>query len=55
MMHGMLLRTFCTWLLIALSHVWSTLLAVYEYDMVGETLAIYLSVLPEKITAVASP
>ena len=48
MTHGMLLRTFCTWLLIALSHAWNTLLAVYEYDMVGATLAIYLSVPPDK-------
>ena len=33
-------------LLIALSHM--SLLAVYEYDIVGATFAIYLSVPPEK-------
>ena len=48
MMHGKPLWTFCTWLLTALSHVWSSLLAAYEYVVVGATLAIYLSVPPGK-------
>jgi len=47
-MLGMLLKIFCIWLLISLFHVWSTLLTIYEKDVVGATLAIYLNVPPEK-------